>query len=69
MSDALDLELKATEVAVAASKFAAAEREVQSAAKKVGRGGGVLGGWDGGGGEVLGMCLACMLGSACIRLE
>lgn len=36
MSDALDLERTATEVAVAAAKFAAAERKVQSAAKKVG---------------------------------
>jgi hypothetical protein len=35
MSDALDLERKATEMAVAAARFAAAERKVHSAAKKV----------------------------------
>jgi hypothetical protein len=35
MSDALDLERTATEVAVAAARFAAAERRMASAASKV----------------------------------
>lgn len=43
MSDALDLERTATEVAVAAARFAAAERRVQAAVAKVRRTGGRLG--------------------------